>query len=140
MTKFESSVKHVAYSQEQVYNKLSDLNNLSSVKERLDQVKDQVDDKLKDIQFDQDSITLNVQGMNVTLRVVEREPMKCIKFEGDKTPIPVNLWIQILPDGDNAKLKVTIGAELNIFIKKMAEKPLTEGAEKIAEMLSMIKY
>ena len=114
MTKFESSVKHVAYSQEQVYNKLSDLNNLSSVKERLDQVKDQVDDKLKDIQFDQDSITLNVQGMNVTLKVVEREPMKCIKL--------------------------TIGAELNIFIKKMAEKPLTEGAEKIAEMLSMIKY
>ena len=105
MTKFESSVKHVAYSQEQVYNKLSDLNNLSSVKERLDQVKDQVGDKLKDIQFDQDSITLNVQGMNVTLKVVEREPMKCIKFEGDKTPIPVNLWIQILPDGENAKLK-----------------------------------
>ena len=140
MTKFESSVKHVAYSQEQVYNKLSVLNNLSSVKERLDQVKDQVGDKLKDIQFDQDSITLNVQGMNVTLKVVEREPMKCIKFEGDKTPIPVNLWIQILPDGENAKLKVTIGAELNIFIKKMAEKLLTEGAEKIAEMLSMIKY
>ena len=141
MTKFESSVKHVFYSQEQVYNKLSDLNNLSSVKDRLEQVKDQVSDKLKDIQFDQDSITLNVQGMNVTLRIVEREPMKCIKFEGDKTPIPVNLWIQILPDGaENAKLKVTIGAELNIFIKKMAEKPLKEGAEKIAEMLSIIKY
>ena len=51
MTKFESSVKHVAYSQEQVYNKLSDLNNLSSVKERIDQVKDQVGDKLKDIQI-----------------------------------------------------------------------------------------
>lgn len=141
MTKFESSVKHVFYSQEQVYNKLSDLNNLSSLKDRLEEVKDQLGDKLKDIQFDQDSITLNVQGMNVTLRIVEREPMKCIKFEGDKTPIPVNLWIQILPDGaENAKLKVTIGAELNIFIKKMAEKPLKEGTEKIAEMLSIIKY
>ncbi len=141
MTKFESSVKYVFYSQEQVYNKLSDLNNLSSLKDRFDQIKDQVGDKLKDIQFDQDSITINVQGMNVTLKIIEREPMKCIKFEGDKTPIPINLWIQILPDGaENAKLKVTIGAELNFFIKKMAEKPLKEGAEKIAEMLSMIKY
>ena len=141
MTKFESSVKHISYTQEQVYNKLSDLNNLSAMKERLEMVKEQIGDKLKDIEFDQDSLTMNVQGMNVTLRIVEREPMKCIKFEGEKTPIPVNLWIQILPEGaDCAKLKVTIGAELNFFIKKMAEKPLNEGAEKIAEMLSMIKY
>ena len=35
---FESNVKHVPYSQERVYNKLSDLNNLEGVRERLDMV------------------------------------------------------------------------------------------------------
>lgn len=108
---FESNVKHVPYSQERVYNKLSDLNNLEGVRERLDMVKDKLDGKLEDMSFDRDSITLKVQGISLTLRIIEREPLKCIKFEGDKSPIPLNLWIQILPvTQEEAKMKVTIRA------------------------------
>lgn len=141
MAQYESSIKHIPYSQERVYNKLSDLNNLNSVRDRLDLIKDKLDGKLEDMSFDSDSLTLKVQGFNLTLRIIEREPLKCIKFEGDKTPIPLNLWIQILPEGmDNAKMKVTIRAEVNMFMKAMAAKPLQEGVEKLADMLSMIPY
>lgn len=141
MAQFESSVKHIPYSQEKVYNKLSDLNNLSSIKERLDSLKDKLDGKVEDLTFDQDSLTVKVQGFNLTLRIVEREPMKCIKFEGAQTPIPLNLWIQILPEGEGAaKMKVTIRAEINMFMKAMVSKPLKEGVEKIADMLSLIPY
>lgn len=138
---YESSVKFVPYSQERVYNKLSDLNNLESVRERLDMVKDKLEGKLEDMSFDRDSLTLKVQGISLTLRIIEREPMKCIKFEGDKSPIPLNLWIQMLPTSDEeSKLKVTIRAEVNMFMKAMVSKPLSEGVEKIAEMLSAIPY
>lgn len=141
MAQFESSVKFVAYSQEQVYNKLSDLSNLESVRERLDLIKDKLDGKLEDMSFDRDSLSLKVQGVSLTLRIIEREPMKCIKFEGDKSPIPLNLWIQILPVGDReAKMKVTIRAEVNMFMKAMVSKPLQEGVEKLAEMLAAIPY
>lgn len=141
MAQYESSIKHIPYSQEQVYNKLSDLNNLNSVRDRLDLIKDKLDGKLEDMTFDSDSLTLKVQGFNLTLHIIEREPLKCIKFEGDKTPIPLNLWIQILPEGmDNAKMKVTIRAEVNMFMKAMVAKPLQEGVEKLADMLSMIPY
>ncbi|WP_303913979.1 SRPBCC family protein [Bacteroides mediterraneensis] len=138
---FESNVKHVPYSQERVYNKLSDLNNLEGVRERLNEVKDKLDGKLEDMSFDRDSITLKVQGINLTLRIIEREPLKCIKFEGDKSPIPLNLWIQILPvtEGE-AKMKVTIRAEVNMFMKAMVSKPLQEGVEKLADMLAMLPY
>ena len=123
---FESNVKHVPYSQERVYNKLSDLNNLEGVRERLDMVKDKLDGKLEDMSFDRDSITLKVQG---------------IKFEGDKSPIPLNLWIQILPvTQEEAKMKVTIRAEVNMFMKAMVSKPLQEGVEKLADMLAMLPY
>ena len=126
---FESNVKHVPYSQERVYNKLSDLNNLEGVRERLDMVKDKLDGKLEDMSFDRDSITLKVQGISLTLRIIEREPLKCIKFEGDKSPIPLNLWIQILPvTQEEAKMKVTIRAEVNMFMKAMVSKPLQEGS------------
>lgn len=138
---FESNVKHVPYSQERVYNKLSDLNNLEGVRERLDMVKDKLDGKLEDMSFDRDSITLKVQGISLTLRTIEREPLKCIKFEGDKSPIPLNLWIQILPvTQEEAKMKVTIRAEVNMFMKAMVSKPLQEGVEKLADMLAMLPY
>ena len=121
---FESNVKHVPYSQERVYNKLSDLNNLEGVRERLDMVKDKLDGKLEDMSFDRDSITLKVQGISLTLRIIEREPLKCIKFEGDKSPIPLNLWIQILPvTQEEAKMKVTIRAEVNMFMKAWYQNP-----------------
>lgn len=138
---FESNVKHVPYSQERVYNKLSDLNNLEGVRERLDMVKDKLDGKLEDMSFDRDSITLKVQGISLTLRIIEREPLKCIKFEGDKSPIPLNLWIQILSvTQEEAKMKVTIRAEVNMFMKAMVSKPLQEGVEKLADMLAMLPY
>lgn len=138
---FESNVKHVPYSQERVYNKLSDLNNLEGVRERLNEVKDKLEGKLEDMTFDRDSITLKVQGINLTLRIIERDPLKCIKFEGDKSPIPLNLWIQILPvTEEEAKMKVTIRAEVNMFMKAMVSKPLQEGVEKLADMLAMLPY
>lgn len=138
---FESNVKHVPYSQERVYNKLSDLNNLKGVRDRLNEVKDKLDGKLEDMSFDRDSITLKVQGINLTLRIIEREPLKCIKFEGDKSPVPLNLWIQILPvTEEEAKMKVTIRAEVNMFMKAMVSKPLQEGVEKLADMLAMLPY
>lgn len=141
MAKFESSVKTVPYSQERVYNKLSDLNNLQSVRDRLDAMKEQIGDKIQDLTFDQDSINIKVQGIAIRLRIVEREPMKCIKFEGEKTPVPITLWIQMLPVAEEqAKLKVTLQADVPIFLKAMINKPLQEGAEKLADMLAMIPY
>ena len=38
MAQYESNVKHVPYSQERVYDKLSDLNNLAAIRERMDAV------------------------------------------------------------------------------------------------------
>ncbi|MDM8154037.1 SRPBCC family protein [Bacteroides gallinaceum] len=141
MVQFESSVKHVPYTQERVYTKLADLNNLASVRERLDELKSKFPGKVEDLSFDQDSLTLKVQGISLTLRIIEREPMKCIKFEGDRTPLPMNLWIQVLPVSDaEAKMKVTIRAEVNAFMKAMVSKPLQEGVEKLADILALIPY
>ena len=41
-------------------------------------------------------------------------------------------------EAGQAKLKVTIRAEVNMFMKAMVAKPLQDGVDKLAEMLSMI--
>lgn len=114
---------------------LSDLSNINRVKDRLPE------DKIQDLTFDQDSISINSPMGAVKLKIVERDEPKCIKFETDQSPLPFNLWIQVLPvDAATSKMKLTIKAELNPFIKGMVSKPLQEGIEKIADMLQMISY
>ncbi|CDB11995.1 MULTISPECIES: hypothetical protein [Bacteroides] len=136
MIKFESSVKMIAASQAAVYEKLSDLNNLEKVKDRLPE------DKVKNLTFDAESLSVEVPPVGkITLQIVEKEPCKCIKFGTTTSPLPFNLWIQILPTAENeCKMKLTIGLELNPFMKAMVQKPLQDGVEKMAEMLSMIPY
>ena len=120
-----------------MFNKLSDLNNLQQLMDlvppgKLDMIKS----------FDADSITVDAPGVGeIKLVIVERTPSSCIKFASEKSPLPFNLWIQLLPVTEvESKVKVTIGAELNPFIKGMVSKPLQEGLEKIADALQMIRY
>ena len=136
MTKFESSVRQIMYPQQSVYNMLSDLSNIERVKDRLPA------DKVKDMTFDTDSISISAAPVGqITLRIIEREEPKTIKFETEQSPVPFNLWIQLLPVTDNScKMKLTIKADLNPFIKGMVSKPLQQGLEKIADALTMIQY
>lgn len=136
MTKYESSIKEIPFSQERVFNKLSDLNNLEGIKDRIPQ------DKLQDISFDADTLSFSVSPVGkLTLKIIEREPFKCIKFETVQSPAPFNLWIQIVPmTEERCKIKLTIGLDMNPFMLTMVKKPLKEGLEKMVEMLSMLPY
>lgn len=136
MTKFESTVHHIHAPQSVVYEKLADLTHLAAIKDRLPQ------DKVKNLSFDTDSLSVEVSPVGqVALQIVEREPCKCIKFATTQSPLPFNLWVQLLPDGEaESKMKLTIGLELNPFMKAMLQKPLQEHVEKFASLLAMIPY
>lgn len=136
MIKFESNVKQVQASQETVYAKLSDLNNLEQIKDRIPA------DKVKNLSFDAESLSIDVAPVGrITLRIVEKEPCTCIKFGTVVSPLPFNLWIQLLPAGaDECKMKLTIGLELNSFMKAMVQKPLQDGVERMATALAAIPY
>ena len=135
-SKFESSVKLIPYPQQAVYRNISDLRNLEKVQDRVPQ------DKVNDFKYDEATVSLNVSPMGeLKLRICDREEPKCVKFETVQSPVPFNVWIQVLPvDENNSKMKVTVKAELNPFIKGMLEKPLQDGVEKIADALAQVQY
>lgn len=156
--KFESSVKYVSYSQEQVYGVLSDLSNIKKVAKVFDvqrpgmefQMKF-VDDDTMEIQakgttvlihiVGPDALEITAKGVSSTLRVVEREELKLVKLGGENSPISFNIWIQILPvDAAQAKLKVTLGVDVSMFMKPMVSKPCKEGVEMFANLLSVFHY
>ncbi len=153
---FESAVKLIPYSQEKVYARLSDLNNLSVVRDRLadpafsaamqqqmsEEKVNEIRKHLSNMQFDADSVRVDVAPVgNVCLRIIERTEPKCVKFEAEGAPIDMNMWIQLLPvDENECKMKITLRAELNMFIKGMVSKPLQQGVDGMADLLSRLPY
>lgn len=153
---FESVVKAIPYSQEVVYARISDLNNLEKIRERLadptvqaaiqqqvpaDKMGD-LQQKLSEMEFDTDSVRFNAPPIgNVCLHIIEREIPKCVKFEAEGVPMAMNMWIQLVPQDDSScKMKITLRAELNMFIKGMVSKPLQQGVDRLADMLASIPY
>ena len=135
-TRFESSVKQIPYPQQAVYDMLRNLENISKVMDRVPA------DKIKDISFDRDHVSMSVDPVGaIKLAVCEREEPKCIKFQTEKSPVPFYVWIQMLPVTDTtSKMKITAEADLNPFIKTLVQKPLQDGVEQIADGLAQIQY
>ena len=136
MSTFESSIKQIPYPQSAVYRNLSDLSNLERVRDRVPE------DKVKDFTFDRDSVTISDDPVGqITLRICEREEPKCIKFETAQSPLPFNLWIQILPVTDTtSKMKLTLKADIPFMLKGMVSGPLEDGLEKIVDALAQVPY
>ena len=134
MSKFESSVKQIPYPVEDVYRNISDLSNLERVRDRIPE------DKLNSFSFDRDTVSVNVAPVgDLKLRICEREENKCVKFETEQSPLPFNLWIQVLPvSATESKMKVTVKADIPFMLKGMVSGPLQDGVEKIADALSQI--
>ena len=134
-TKIESSIREIPYSQQSVYNMLSNLSNIDKVRDKIPE------DKVNDLQFDNDSITISTQMGSVKLVIADHEEPKMIKFETAESPLPFNFWIQVLPVSDTTcKMKLTIRSDVNPFMASMVKKPLQQGVEKIADALQAIRY
>jgi carbon monoxide dehydrogenase subunit G len=136
MSKFESSIKQIPYPVEDVYRNISDLSNLEKVRDRIPE------DKVKDFAFDSESVSVNVAPVgDLKLRICDREENRCVKFETVQSPLPFNVWVQVLPVNETtSKMKVTVKADIPFMLKGMVSGPLQDGVEKIADALSMIPY
>lgn len=152
MAKYESQIKQVPFSQSAVYAKLSDLTNLAVIKERIDapnvQAKipadkiEEVRNAVNQMEFTTDMVSAPAGPIGtIAVQIVDREPEKCVKFTSTNSPVSFKLWVQVLPTGDtSSKLKVTIDADLNFFMKQMVGSHLEKGVDKFADMLAMIPY
>jgi hypothetical protein len=133
MTTYESDIKAISSNEEMVFGILSDLKNLEKLQEN-----PSLKDKAKDLQFDTDSCSFVVEGFGkMGFRIVEREPFKTIKLVSEKTPVEVNVWIQLKQTADNeTAMRLTLKAKLPMMIKMMVDKKLKKGINAIADVLA----
>lgn len=136
MTEFVSEIKQIPQNDERIYAMLSDLSNLERIKDRIPQ------DKIKDFEFDSDSCSFSVSPVGkITFQIVDREPCKTIKFQATNSPVPLFLWIQLKQVQEmDTRMRLTVRAELNSFLKPMVSKPLQDALDKISTVLASLPY
>ena len=136
MTEFVSEIKQIPQNDERIYAMLSDLSNLERIKDRIPQ------DKIKDFEFDSDSCSFSVSPVGkITFQIVDREPFKTIKFQTTNSPVPLFLWIQLKQVQEmDTRMRLTVRAELNSFLKPMVSKPLQDALDKISTVLASLPY
>ena len=135
--KYESKVTRALANAEDVYAVLSDLSNLEKVRDLIPQ------DKIKEMEFDQDYARFKVDGLGqkVCIRIVEREPEKTVKFGVENIPVQANMWIQMKQMGENdTRLRLTIKADMPVMFKMMLDKKMQEGIDHAADMLAQMPY
>ena len=158
MTQYESEVKYISAPVERVYAMLSNLENLRpvlSMAQDNDTIRQQMEqagqdpsmlDSLKDVQLTEDRIAIPAPMVGeLSLRIIEREENKTIKFATEQSPVDANLWIQVLPttsaeSQEATKMRLTLKADLNPMLKMMVGNKIKSGLDKFADMLCMINY
>lgn len=131
MTKFESPVKTVNYSDKKIFNFLTNFNNYESLLPK---------DKISDFSATDSKLSFKVNPLGrFTLTIIEKEEFKTIKYQGD-AKVNFNLWVQLIPfEPEVTKVKVTIKAELNPFEKMIAAKPIQGLVDTIADNVTKVK-
>lgn len=136
MTEYTSEIKTIPYNDEPIFTMLSDLSNLEKIKDRIP------NDQIKEFTFDRDHCSLEINPVGkIEFQIIDREPNKTIKFETTHSPVPINLWIQLKQAEENVtKMKMTLRADLNPFLKPMVSKPLQEALDKISHIIATLPY
>ena len=158
MTKYESQIYTVNATQQHAYERMANLKNFEALRQIMEQPEfverlmanvpaehagkvtpekiEEVRRQFENVVFSEDAVSFDSKLGLITLAITEREEPKLVKLQGVGTPIDVTLWVQLLPLGAyQSKMKVTIGADVNFFIRKMVEKYLKQAPDGIASFL-----
>lgn len=153
MSRYTSDIKIINAAQYAVWNRISNLAQFQTLKDNMPaEAKAEIKAKINaqtegkasfsNFSFTEDTASFSVQGMPVTIRIIDREePMKCVKFTADNSPVDFTLWIQLLPQSPyETKCKVTLDLDIPFYLKPLVGKKLDGAADQIAEMLTKIPY
>ena len=128
MEKYESKQQQIRRSAEQIYSALASFNNFSPM----------VEGRVDEWSADDDVCSFKVKGMPVRLRMVEREPHKTIKIQGDDgTPIDFTFWLQLKEVAPyDTRMRIVVHAELNMMRRMMIGKKLQGAVDQMAEAIA----
>ena len=135
--KYESKVSSIPCDARTVYQSLGNLENLNRVRDFIPQ------DKVQELEIASDSIRMKVDGLGqkITIRIVDREENKMLKFGLDNIPMQANFWIQLVEvNPTDTRIRLTLHAGIPFMFKMMLDKKIQTGLDQASEMLAKFPY
>jgi len=132
--RLESKIGKVSFSDEAVYNFLTDFNNFKNLIP---------EDKISNWRSDENSCSFSVNPIGETgIKIIEKDPFKLVKLkslESDK--FNFTFWVQLkMLEEKDTRIKLTLEADLNPMIQMMAKKPLQEFLDKLIDQLEKYNF
>ena len=129
MTTFKSPEVKINRSAKYIYNKIADLNNL----------KDIMPSEIKNFQSTEMTCSFEMQGMpKLELEITEKIKFSKISLTAIKSQIPFTLDCVIKEKGEQCQARLEINIELNMMMKMMVEKPLTQFLDILASKMQKL--
>lgn len=144
MTTIKSDKTQINASTETVFDKLSNLENLKTLLDKIPQEKIPEDKKdlFNNLIITSESITIQGGPTGaITLRVTDRLPHSLIRLEGEQTPVPLAMQLEIDPEGPDACIvQVSIHLEIPAMLKPMVSGPLKKMVDQFAAVIKAISF
>ena len=144
MTTIKSEKTPIAASSEKVFDKLSNLDNLKPLLERVpaDQIPDDKRDLFENLKITSDSIKIPAgPAGEITLMITDLMPYSLIGLTGEGSPIPLSMQMEIESTGsDSCVVQVGISIEVPLMLKPMISGPLRKIVDQFAQVLKAIPF
>ena len=130
MTRIESQKVTVNKSAEELFNFISNFNNFNQL----------MPSSVQDLETTKDTCSFSLKGMpTIHLKIGDKKPFTHVSMVADGGQIEFSLNCSLEEDGDNCKAQLFFEAELNMMMKMMVEKPLTNFLNLLVDKLREIK-
>ena len=144
MTTVKSEKKIIAAPAEKVFDKLSNLDNLKPLLERIprDNIPQDKLEMFDNLKVTADTITIPAGPVGaITLRVTDRLPYSLIRLDGEGTPVPLNMQLEIESRGENeCEVQIAIHIDIPVMLKPMISGPLKKIVDQFSQVLGAIPF
>lgn len=144
MANYNSPEVTLRASAEAVFSKLSNLENLRGLLEKVpaDQIPADKREMFDNITITPDSITVPGGPVgSLTFKVREKVEPTLIRLEGEGSPVPLSLSLRISPvDVESCRAKAEIDIEIPAMLKPMVSGPIQKMADQFGQVLKAIPF
>ena len=144
MTNIKSEKAIIPASAEQVYDKLSNLDNLKPLLEKIpaDQIPADKKEMFENLNITADSISIPAGPVGeIKLRVTDRLPYSLIQLTGEGTPVPMNMQLAIESKSpQSCEVQVIISLDIPLMLKPMVSGPLKKVADQFVNVMGALPF
>ena len=127
-----------------MFDKLSNLENLKPLLERVprEQIPEDKREMFDNLSVTSDSISIPAGPVgNIVLRVTDRLPYSLISLQGEGTPIPLGMTLEIESKGaEQCEVQVSVNIEIPAMLKPMVSGPLRRIVDQFSQVIGAIPF